>query len=65
MSKYATNDDQLVKGKENGDDDVAKEQSITTAALSAIEAEAAIPKGTLDPVYEAKARVLNAAVRFY
>ena len=24
----------------------------------------AIPKGTIDPVYEAKARVLNRAVRF-
>lgn len=31
------------------------------AAIGADEA-AAIPKGTLDPVYEAKARVLNKAV---
>lgn len=29
-----------------------------------VEVDAAIPKGTIDPVYEAKARVLNAAVCF-
>lgn len=30
---------------------------------SGIDEAAAIPKGTIDPVYEAKARVLNHAVR--
>jgi hypothetical protein len=29
---------------------------------SAVDESAAIPKGTIDPVYEAKARVLNHAV---
>lgn len=29
------------------------------------EGASAIPKGTIDPVYEAKARVLNNAVRSY
>lgn len=31
-------------------------------ALQALDEAAAIPKGTIDPVYEAKARVLNHAV---
>jgi hypothetical protein len=31
-------------------------------APSAVDEAAAIPKGTIDPVYEAKARVLNHAV---
>jgi hypothetical protein len=31
-------------------------------APSAVNEAAAIPKGTIDPVYEAKARVLNHAV---
>ena len=31
--------------------------------VAGLDNEAAIPKGTLDPVYEAKARVLNHAVR--
>jgi hypothetical protein len=33
-------------------------------SLSGIDDVAAIPKGTIDPVYEAKARVLNHAVGF-
>ncbi len=33
-------------------------------APSAVDEAAAIPKGTIDPVYEAKARVLNRAVCF-
>jgi len=33
-------------------------------SLSGINEVAAIPKGTIDPVYEAKARVLNHAVSF-
>jgi hypothetical protein len=32
--------------------------------LEALDEAAAIPKGTIDPVYEAKARVLNHAVSF-
>jgi hypothetical protein len=39
-------------GAEPRDDDIAL----------GIQDESAIPKGTLDPVYEAKARVLNRAV---
>ena len=31
-------------------------------AIIAVEDEAILPKGTLDPVYEAKAKVLNRAV---
>jgi hypothetical protein len=41
----------------NGDDP-EKQLSVAYGA----EDEAAIPKGTIDPVYEAKARVLNHAV---
>jgi hypothetical protein len=32
------------------------------SGVSGLDDEAAIPKGTIDPVYEAKARVLNHAV---
>ena len=46
---------QEVASKENG------EHRRESVALGADEA-AAIPKGTMDPVYEAKARVLNRAV---
>ena len=35
---------------------------ITAEAPSAANEAATIPKGTIDPVYEAKARVLNRAV---
>jgi len=63
MSKSAISEDP-VKMRENESDDVTKEDSTAIAAIAALEAEAAIPKGTLDPVYEAKARVLNAAVSF-
>lgn len=53
-------DDKIAKetGVENGTD--AKEPD---PSLIAIDEPAAIPKGTIDPVYEAKARVLNHAVR--
>jgi hypothetical protein len=34
------------------------------SSLSGVDDIAAIPKGTIDPVYEAKARVLNHAVCF-
>jgi len=34
-----------------------------TARMSVVDAAAAIPKGTIDPVYEAKARVLNNAIQ--
>jgi hypothetical protein len=33
-----------------------------TTGMAALDSDAAIPKGTIDPVYEAKARVLNNAV---
>jgi hypothetical protein len=33
-----------------------------TPNMAAMDSAAAIPKGTIDPVYEAKARVLNNAV---
>lgn len=33
-----------------------------TSLVEAVEDEAIIPKGALDPVYEAKARILNRAV---
>lgn len=45
----------------NVSDDLAKEDGHTTT-LAAVDGAATLPKGTLDPVYEAKARVLNAAV---
>jgi len=60
MSKYSI-DKSPLGGAENGSDDANRGEN--TPSIAAIEAEAAIPKGTLDPVYEAKARVLNAAVR--
>jgi hypothetical protein len=40
----------------------AESESRLEALLSAVEDAGAIPKGTIDPVYEAKARVLNRAV---
>ena len=47
--------------KQKSTDDV--EPQVESQLVGAREDAAAIPKGTLDPVYEAKARVLNAAVR--
>jgi hypothetical protein len=44
----------------NGDDSEIQDQSFSQAI--GVEDAAAIPKGTIDPVYEAKARVLNHAV---
>lgn len=41
------------------DDHDSKQQALSHV----VDEAAAIPKGTLDPVYEAKARVLNHAVR--
>lgn len=51
-------DDKITKdnGLGNGID------SKTDASPVGIEDAAAIPKGTIDPVYEAKARILNHAV---
>lgn len=43
------------------DEKVLKEQVTVSSAVDDV---AAIPKGTIDPVYEAKARVLNHAVSF-
>jgi hypothetical protein len=50
----------VAKPAVKGNDDEAKDDG--TISLPAIEDAAAIPKGTLDPVYEGKARVLNNAV---
>jgi hypothetical protein len=44
----------------NGDDSEIKDLNL--AEVAGLDDEAAIPKGTIDPVYEAKARVLNHAV---
>jgi hypothetical protein len=43
------------------DNDHSKEGAISVS--SAIDDAAALPKGTLDPVYEAKARILNHAIQ--
>lgn len=45
-----------------GNENESKEGEIT--ALPVLDEGAAIPKGTIDPVYEAKARVLNHAVSY-
>jgi hypothetical protein len=50
--------DQIAKTATVGDDAESKELS----TVSVIDDVAALPKGTIDPVYEAKARVLNHAV---
>lgn len=44
------------------DQDDSKED---ISSLSGVNDVAAIPKGTIDPVYEAKARILNHAVCFH
>jgi hypothetical protein len=44
----------------NGDDSEIQDANFSQAIGA--DDEAAIPKGTIDPVYEAKARVLNHAV---
>lgn len=44
------------------DRDVRKQSVVGEDIARGVDDEAAIPKGTLDPVYEAKARVLNRAV---
>lgn len=61
-------EESVIPGKD-GDDGAGK--TFTAAhdinaehySLGAGSIDAAIPKGTLDPVYEAKAKVLNQAVR--
>lgn len=50
-----------VKGASLGNDTEPKDEGVIS--LPALDEAAAIPKGTIDPVYEAKARVLNHAVR--
>jgi hypothetical protein len=45
---------------QNGDDSEIKDTNFSQ--VTGLDDEAAIPKGTIDPVYEAKARVLNHAV---
>lgn len=65
--------DPVVEGNTSQEDDKIKSTSDAgdenglngkepAPALLAIDEAAAIPKGTIDPVYEAKARVLNHAV---
>ena len=45
------------------DKEAAKPQAAEDAVSLGLEDDAIIPKGQIDPVYEAKARVLNHAVR--
>jgi hypothetical protein len=40
----------------------SERDTVLKAVPSAVDDAGAIPKGTIDPVYEAKARVLNHAV---
>lgn len=47
----------------SGDAKDYKESTEVDYTLGVIDDVAALPKGTVDPVYEAKARVLNKAVR--
>jgi hypothetical protein len=49
---------------DNAKKEVAIDQPADHSSLAAgVDDDAAIPKGQVDPVYEAKARVLNKAVR--
>lgn len=49
---------------ENGNDkETAVESRLGGDVALGVDDAGAIPKGTIDPVYEAKARVLNRAVR--
>lgn len=68
---------QPIDGSPHGSSTFGRQDTATTAGdannntrkesylSSAINDVAALPKGTLDPVYEAKARVLNHAVRVW
>ena len=58
MEKEDYHSDVATAGK---DDDSSEQQRRASVALGADDV-AALPKGTIDPVYEAKARVLNRAV---
>jgi hypothetical protein len=51
----------VTKTPATGDQNESKETE--TTSVPSLDEAAAIPKGTIDPVYEAKARVLNHAVR--
>lgn len=71
-SKNEISESRIVSGESNGNRDTIDKSAIVgdeteskeeTSGLSGIDDLAAIPKGTIDPVYEAKARVLNHAVR--
>jgi hypothetical protein len=55
------NGDTIAKSKNLKEEDGSKE---AVPSLVGFDEAAAIPKGTIDPVYEAKARVLNHAVCF-
>ena len=58
---FNSTDNHDSNGKSAAVDDY-KEPTANTAVLAAIDDVATLPKGTVDPVYEAKARVLNKAV---
>jgi len=49
------------KDQVRAEDSVSKERA-ASLSIAGVDEVAAIPKGTIDPVYEAKARVLNHAV---
>lgn len=54
--------DDITKNQGNSDDTESKEP---VPSITGVDEAAAIPKGTIDPVYEAKARVLNHAVHAF
>ena len=53
-------DEIIDKTAQNGDD--AKIKDMSSPQVIGLDDETVIPKGTIDPVYETKARVLNHAV---
>lgn len=73
-SKNEISESRIVSGESNGNRDTIDKSAIVgdeteskeeISGLSGIDDLAAIPKGTIDPVYEAKARVLNHAVHSF
>ncbi|KAH8795309.1 MFS sugar transporter-like protein [Hyaloscypha finlandica] len=54
-------DEIIDKTAQNGDD--AKIKDMSSPQVIGLDDETVIPKGTIDPVYEAKARVLNHAIQ--
>ena len=60
-TEAARKDDVIIdKSPKNGDEAEIKDTDLSQ--VIGVDDEAVIPKGTIDPVYEAKARVLNHAV---